>query len=57
MSIINKMHQDFQQVQQEQPILASMPKKKRHLKDGSFVSYYFTDRLIFRAFLSYFYSG
>ena len=28
MSIINKMHQDFQQVQQEQPILASMPKKK-----------------------------
>ncbi len=28
MSIINKMHQDFQQVQQEQPILAYMPEKK-----------------------------
>ena len=28
MSIINKMHQDFQQMQQAQPILAAMPKKK-----------------------------
>lgn len=28
MSIINKMHQDFQKVQQEQPIIAQMPEKK-----------------------------
>lgn len=32
MSIINKMHQDFQQLQQAQPILASMPDKRNKHK-------------------------
>lgn len=32
MSIINKMHQDFKSVQQEQPILSNMPEKKRQQK-------------------------
>lgn len=32
MSIINKMHQDFNSVQQEQPILSNMPKEKRRQK-------------------------
>lgn len=32
MSIINKMHQDFQQIQEAQPILANMPGKKSKQK-------------------------
>jgi len=32
MSIINKMHQDFQQLQQAQPILASLPDKRNKQK-------------------------